>query len=172
VRAELAEVRDLVRHAAGLPQVLAAIGARIASRPAWRITDVLRRLGRPEPGSPVFPPECVAMEAPYESALARLSPAQARTFRLLSVPDGPDISVNAASAVLDLPAGDTAALLDSLVDVHLLESGGPDRYYYHEPLRMFARGRALTDDGPEASQAALTRLVRFYSAEERRLQRS
>jgi hypothetical protein len=51
--------------------------------------------------------------------------------------------------------------------VHLLEPGGLDRYFYHEPLRVFARGRAHLDDGPEASQEALTRLVRFYSVEDR-----
>jgi hypothetical protein len=51
--------------------------------------------------------------------------------------------------------------------MHLLEPGGLDRYYYHEPLRMFARSRAFVDDGPEASQAALTRLVRFHSEEVR-----
>jgi hypothetical protein len=79
--------------------------------------------------------------------------------------DGPDISLAAAAAVLDLPATETALLLESLVDVHLLELGGVDRYYYHAPVQHFARGRAYVDDGPEASQAALTRLVRFYAAE-------
>lgn len=79
--------------------------------------------------------------------------------------DGPDISLAAASAVLDLPPGDTAALLESLVDVHLLESGDLDRYFYHEPLRLFARDRAYADDGPEATQAALTGLARFRGAE-------
>jgi DNA-binding IclR family transcriptional regulator len=101
--------------------------------------------------------------------MAQLSPAQARAFRLLAVPDGPDISVAAASAVLDLSPADTAGLLESLVDAHLLEPGGVDRYSYQEPLRMFARGHAHADDGPEATQAALTRLVRFYSAEGRPL---
>jgi DNA-binding SARP family transcriptional activator len=169
VRPELTDVRELVRRTAGLPQVLHAVGARIASRPGWSIAEAKQRLRRPDPGSPVLPPECGAIERPYESAMAQLSPAQARAFRMLSIADGPDISVVAASAVLDLPLGDTATLLESLVDVHLLEPGGLDRYYYHEPLRMFARSRAFADDGPEASQAALTRLVLLYSAEERRL---
>jgi DNA-binding SARP family transcriptional activator len=157
VRPERADVRELVRRTAGLPQVLRAIGARIASRPGWSIAEANRRLARPDPGSPVLPPECGAIERPYASAMERLSPAQARAFRLLAMADGPDISLPAASAVLDLPPGDTAALLESLVDVHLLEPGGLDRYFYQEPLRIFARSRAFADDGPEASQAALMR---------------
>lgn len=67
--------------------------------------------------------------------------------------------------MVDLPVADTALLLESLVDVHLLELGGVDRYYFHEPVRHFARGRAYVEDGAEACQAALTRLVRFYSVE-------
>jgi DNA-binding SARP family transcriptional activator len=161
VRPEMADVRELVRRTAGLPQVLRAIGARIASRPGWSIAEARQRLGPPAPGSPVLPPECGAIERPYASVMEQLSPAQARAFRLLSVADGPDVSLAAASAVLDLSLSDTAAVLESLVDVHLLELGGPDRYFYHEPLWRFARSRAFADDGPEASQAALTRIIRF-----------
>jgi hypothetical protein len=38
------------------------------------------------------------------------------------------------------------------VDVHLLEPGGPDRYFYQEPLLAFARSRA-----PAAAQPSGTR---------------
>jgi hypothetical protein len=65
--------------------------------------------------------------------------------------------------VLDLPVVETALLLESLVDVHLLELGGVDRYSYHALVRHFARGRAYAEDGAKACQAALTRLVRFCS---------
>ncbi|MEZ0071270.1 BTAD domain-containing putative transcriptional regulator [Planotetraspora sp. GP83] len=168
VRPELADIREIVRNTAGLPQVLQVVGARIAARPGWSIAEARQRLSRPDPGSPVLPPDCAAIDRPYTSAMEQLSPTQARAFRLLSLADGPDISLTAASALLDLPPGDTSALLESLVDMHLLEPGGLDRYYYQEPLRSFARSRAFADDGPEASQAALTRLARFYSAEEAR----
>jgi DNA-binding SARP family transcriptional activator len=164
VRAEPEVARDLVTHTAGLPQVLAALGSRIASRPEWTLAAARDRIGRLGPEAPVQRPECGAIERPFVSALEDLIPAQARAFRLLAVPDGDGFGLAAAAAVLDLPAGETATLLESLVDVHLLELGGVDRYYYHEPVRHFARGRAYTDDGPEASQSALTRLVRFYSA--------
>jgi DNA-binding SARP family transcriptional activator len=163
VRREPDHARELVLTSAGLPQVLAAVGARVASRPEWTLAAARDRLGHLPPEAPVQRPECGAIQGPYESALADLSPAQARAFRLLGVADGPDISLAAAAAVLDRPAGETAALLESLVDVHLLELSGVDRYYFHEPVRVFARGRADLDDGPAAVQAALTRLLRFYS---------
>jgi DNA-binding SARP family transcriptional activator len=131
----------LVARMAGLPQVLQAVGARLASRPSWTMAEALDRLGRPAPGSPVTPPECGAIEKPYESALAELSPAQARAFHLLSAT--PEISVPAASSTLGLPLGDTALLLESLVDAHLLDPSGTDRYRYQEPLRMFARGQVM-----------------------------
>ncbi|HYQ63619.1 AfsR/SARP family transcriptional regulator [Actinophytocola sp.] len=163
VRREPDRARELVVTLAGLPQVLAAVGARVASRPEWTLAAARDRLGHLPPEAPVQRPECGAIQGPYESALADLSPAQARAFRLLGVADGPDISLAAAAAVLDRPVGETAALLESLVDVHLLELSDVDRYYFHGPVRAFARGRAELDDGPAAVRAALTRLVRFYS---------
>lgn len=163
VRREPEQARDLAVSLAGLPQVVAAVGARIGSRPEWTIAAARDRLGHLGPDAPVQRPECGAIQGPYESLLADLTPAQARAFRLLAVADGPDISLPAAAAVLDLPVGQTGSLLESLVDVHLLELSGVDRYSYLEPLRIFARGRAEAQDGPAATQAALTRLVRFYS---------
>jgi DNA-binding SARP family transcriptional activator len=163
VRREPGHARELAVGSAGLPQVIAAVGARIASRPEWTLAAARDRLGHLGPDSPVQRPECDSIQGPYESVLRDLSPAQARAFRLLAVADGPDIALPAAAAVLGLPAGQTAALLESLVDVHLLELAGVDRYAFLEPVRVFARGRADLDDGPAATQAALTRLVRFYS---------
>ncbi|MFL6122817.1 BTAD domain-containing putative transcriptional regulator [Actinophytocola sp.] len=163
VRREPEVARELATGSAGLPQVLAAVGARIASRPEWTLAAARDRLGHLPPSAPVQRPECGAIQGPYESALAELSPAQARAFRLLAVADGPDIALPAAAAVLDLPVPATAALLESLVDVHLVELTGVDRYAFLGPVRSFARGRAHLDDGPQAVQAALTRLVRFYS---------
>ncbi len=165
VRREPDVARELVDRTAGLPQVLAAVGGRIASRPEWTLAAARDRIGRLGPEAPVQRPECGAIEGPYLSALADLSPAQARAFRLLAVADGPAVSLAAAAAVLDLPPAQTATLVESLVDVHLLESDGVDRYSFHEPVRHFARGQAHVDDGTAAVQAALTRLVRFYSAE-------
>jgi hypothetical protein len=47
---------------------------------------------------------------------------------------------------------------------HLIEPGTADRYHYLNPVRVFARGRALLDDGQAECHAALARLTRFYVA--------
>ncbi|HEV7626533.1 MAG TPA: BTAD domain-containing putative transcriptional regulator, partial [Streptomyces sp.] len=141
-----AATEELIHRTAGLPQVLHAVGARVSSRPDWTMTQALQRLGRPAPGSPVTPPECWAIEKPYESTLAQLSPAQSRAFRVLSHLETPLVPLPAAATALNLSLADTAALLESLVDAHLLEPAGPDTYRYQEPLRAFARSRAGQDD--------------------------
>ncbi|NBH10901.1 AfsR/SARP family transcriptional regulator [Amycolatopsis sp. SID8362] len=129
----------LAERTAGFPQVIQAVGARLSARPAWTLAEALTRLGRPAPGAPVTPPECWAIEKPYESALAQLTPAQSRAFSLLASPT--PLSVATAATTLDLPLPDAAVLLESLVDAHLLQPSGTDRYRYEEPLLMFALGR-------------------------------
>lgn len=65
----------------------------------------------------------------------------------------------AAVAVLDLEAWEAEDLCESLADAGLLEAPGPDRYRYHDLLRLYARGLPERDRG-----AALHRLVDFYLA--------
>lgn len=165
LRPEPDAVRTLLGNAGGVPHVIQAAGERIASRPGWTMTDALRRLGHPDPGSPVLPPECAVIEGPYESALAQLAPEQARALRLLSLPDVAELPVAEAAAVLDLPVRDALQLVESLVDVHLLVAAGPDAYTFYPPLRAFARRRAHSDDGTEVTEAALARLDRMRRAE-------
>jgi DNA-binding SARP family transcriptional activator len=162
VRAEPDTVAQLLRSTAGLPQVLRAVGVRIAARPGWTFAAAGKRISKPDPRA-TQPAECGEIERPYESALLDLTPAQARTFRLVSLADSPDITAAAAAALLDLPVGETETLLESLVDMHLVEPSGLDRYRYHHPVRAFARAHASMDEGEAECQAALARLVRFYA---------
>ncbi|MGH3880866.1 MAG: BTAD domain-containing putative transcriptional regulator, partial [Actinophytocola sp.] len=157
IHAEPAQARRFLRPASGLPQVVRAIGTRLASRPDWTLATAAARIGPPRPDEELRQPECGAIEAPYESALRELTSAQARAFRLLAVPDGPDISLRTAAAVLELSEADAVHLLESLADAHLVEPGAGDRFRYLDPVRTFAHGRALVEDGAAACEAALAR---------------
>lgn len=162
--AEPAAARCLADLTAGLPDVLHALAQRLSSQPFWSLATSLERLtGRDHATDPV-PAECAAIARSYHRALSELRPEQARALRLLSLPEGPEISLGAAAALLGLPVRDAETLLESLADVHLIESDAVDRYRFLFPIRAFARSRALRDESPAARDAALARVTAFYAA--------
>jgi DNA-binding SARP family transcriptional activator len=165
VEAEPTAARLLVELTSGVPQAIDAVGARLASRPGWTLDTAVKRLRAPRyPLEPRYE-ECRVIQAPYDAAVRSLSSAQARALRLLAVPSGPDISLAAAAALLDLSPDETDYLLESLADLHLIEpTRGRGHYTFLNPVQQFARARALLEEGQAECQTALARLARFYVA--------
>ncbi|MFJ8545423.1 AfsR/SARP family transcriptional regulator [Streptomyces sp. NPDC093586] len=156
---------DVVAACGFLPLAIRIAASRLAARRTWtvsvlaaKLADERRRLDELQAGD-------LAVKATFELGYGQLEPAQARAFRLLGLADGPDISLAAAAAVLDLPAEDTEDLLESLVDTSLLESAAPGRYRFHDLVRLYARACAERDEHPPSERgAALSRLLDFYLA--------
>ncbi|WP_438487454.1 AfsR/SARP family transcriptional regulator [Streptomyces sp. S186] len=146
-----------------LPLAIRIAASRLAARRTWtvstlasKLADERRRLDELRAGD-------LAVKATFELGYKQLEPAQARAFRLLGLADGPDISLTAAAALLDLDAEATEELLESLVDTSLLESAAPGRYRYHDLVRLYARACAERDEHPPSERdAALSRLLDFY----------
>ncbi|MEU4652619.1 BTAD domain-containing putative transcriptional regulator [Streptomyces sp. NPDC023723] len=165
VAAEREAALDVVAACGFLPLAIRIAAARLAARRTWtvsvlaaKLADERRRLDELQTGD-------LAVAATFELGYGQLEPAQARAFRLLGLADGPDISLAAAAAVLDLPAEDAEDLLESLVDTSLLESAAPGRYRYHDLVRLYARACAERDESPPGERAAaLARLLDFYLA--------
>ncbi|OIJ69906.1 AfsR/SARP family transcriptional regulator [Streptomyces mangrovisoli] len=163
VRAERTAALDVVAACGFLPLAIRIAASRLAARRTWtvsvlaaKLADERRRLDELQAGD-------LAVKATFELGYGQLEPAQARAFRLLGLADGPDISLAAAAALLDLPADDTEELLEALVDTSLVESAAPGRYRYHDLVRLYARSCAERDeDPPSGQQAALSRLLDFY----------
>jgi tetratricopeptide (TPR) repeat protein len=53
--------------------------------------------------------------------------------------------------------------LDSLVGAHLLEQLQPDRYQFHDLLRLYALDQARTEESPAAYQQAVRRILVWYA---------
>jgi DNA-binding SARP family transcriptional activator len=164
VRSERQSALDVVAACGFLPLAIRISAARLAARRTWtvsvladKLADHRRRLDELRAGD-------LAVKATFALGYGHLSPAQARAFRLLSLPEGPDISLDAAAAVLDLDRYTTEDLLEALVDISLIESAAPARYRYHDLLRLYARECAESDESPDARCAALSRLLDFYLA--------
>ncbi|MEZ3177274.1 tetratricopeptide repeat protein [Streptomyces pimonensis] len=165
VGAERKAALDVVAACGFLPLAIRIAASRLAARRTWtvsvlaaKLADERRRLDELQAGD-------LAVKATFELGYGQLEPAQARAFRLLGLADGPDISLAAAAAVLDLPTEDTEDLLESLVDTSLLESAAPGRYRFHDLVRLYARACAERDEQPPSERdAALSRLLDFYLA--------
>ncbi|MFD9614628.1 BTAD domain-containing putative transcriptional regulator [Streptomyces sp. NPDC059083] len=163
VRSEREAALDVVAACGFLPLAIRIAASRLAARRTWtvsvlaaKLADERRRLDELQAGD-------LAVKATFELGYGQLEPAQARAFRLLGLADGPDISLAAAAAVLDLPLWDAEDLLEALVDTSLLESAAPGRYRYHDLVRLYARACADRDEQPPSEkEAALSRLLDFY----------
>jgi DNA-binding SARP family transcriptional activator len=169
VAAEPAATDAVLAACVGLPLAIRIAGARLATRGAWsvrtladRLSDERRRLDELQAGN-------LAVRASFEVSFASLArqatvdgPGPAGAFRLLGLWTGPWIRLPAASALLGEPETATAAALDALVDVHLLESPRPDRYRFHDLLRVYAADRARTQEPEERRSGAVIRLLAWY----------
>jgi DNA-binding SARP family transcriptional activator len=165
VASEREAALDVVAACGFLPLAIRIAASRLAARRTWtvsvlaaKLADERRRLDELQAGD-------LAVKATFELGYGQLEPAQARAFRLLGLADGPDISLAAAAAALNLPPDDTEDLLESLVDTSLVESAAPGRYRYHDLVRLYARACAERDELPsEEREAAMSRLLDFYLA--------
>ncbi|MFE0456719.1 BTAD domain-containing putative transcriptional regulator [Streptomyces sp. NPDC058914] len=165
VSSERQAALDVVAACGFLPLAIRIAASRLAARRTWtvsvlaaKLADERRRLDELQAGD-------LAVKATFELGYGALEPAQARAFRLLGLADGPDISLAAAAALLNLGADETEDLLESLVDTSLLESAAPGRYRFHDLVRLYARACAERDEWPPSErEAAMSRLLDFYLA--------
>ncbi|MFJ9638411.1 AfsR/SARP family transcriptional regulator [Streptomyces sp. NPDC101178] len=165
VGAEREAALDVVAACGFLPLAIRIAASRLAARRTWtvsvlaaKLADERRRLDELQAGD-------LAVKATFELGYGQLEPAQARAFRLLGLADGPDISLAAAAALLNLEPHTAEDLLEALVDTSLLESAAPGRYRYHDLVRLYARACAERDEQPPVErETALSRLLDFYLA--------
>jgi DNA-binding SARP family transcriptional activator len=152
---------------AGLPLAIRICAARLAARRQWkvatlanRLRDEHRRLDELQIGDMEVR---ASFQVSYDSLRAgRHKVDPARVFRLLGLWQGRTISLPAASALAGEREGDVAAALETLVDANLLESPAPDRYRFHDLLRVFATERAEAEKTEAVRDEAVTRLLRWY----------
>jgi NB-ARC domain-containing protein len=156
VAAEHAAALDLVAACGFLPLAVRGAGAWLAARPSLRIDTLARRLahGRIE--------ELPAAVACFRLGYDMLGTDEARAFRLLALADGPGFSTGAAGAALGVRRQHADDLLETLADLSLLECSAPDRYRFHDLLRLFALNR--TGAGGERVRALRGLLDHYLTA--------
>jgi DNA-binding SARP family transcriptional activator len=171
VAAEPAAAEEVVRLCGRLPLAVRIAGARLADRPTWPVRELADRLADASRRLEELTTEGLAVRAAFDVSLQALQRsrdgtdrAAAVAFGLLSLPDGSDLGVAAAARILDQREQTIQALLERLVDAHLLQTPRPGRYQFHDLVRLHARQHATHQQPEQAQRDALTRLFGFYTA--------
>lgn len=163
VAAEPGLAEEIVVACGLLPLAIRIVASRLTADPALTLRALSeglrdeRRLTELDDGNRT-------VEATFALSYNRLGPDLARAFRLMALPDAPDISLPCAAALLGRSEADADELLEALVDLNLLHSPQFERYGFHDLVRDYARDRLAAEEPAEEHTAAANRLVDFCLA--------
>jgi DNA-binding SARP family transcriptional activator len=168
ITADPAAAQRVARCCGCLPLALRIAGARLAARPRWPVRALASRVGDAQHRLDELQIAELGVRSTFQVGYEMLRDstdpgdrAAARAFPLLGLPEGADLSLPAATALLDVPEPEAEQALERLVDAQLVESPGPNRYRLHDLLRLFARELAARLERGAAA-AALTRVLSWY----------
>ncbi len=106
--------------------------------------------------------ESTAVRAVFSWSYRLLPPGVARVFRLLGLHVGHDIGIPATAALAAISPQQARRMLDVLAGASLMEESGPDRYRFHDLIRLYAAECARAQETCDSTEAAIRRLLLWY----------
>ncbi|GAB2653761.1 hypothetical protein GCM10009743_32770 [Kribbella swartbergensis] len=154
---------EVVHRCGHLPLAIRIAGMRLPSRRpvselAARLADESTRLGELTDGETGVRAS-IALSI-HDLTVVPEDRAVAAAFPVLALLEPGDFPLRAAAAALELPIDETEAVLDRLVDVHLLEAPALHRYRLHDLVRAVGREGASAAD----ERAVWERVLDCYRA--------
>ncbi|HEX4704059.1 MAG TPA: BTAD domain-containing putative transcriptional regulator [Pseudonocardiaceae bacterium] len=169
VAAEPHGVVELVTLCGGLPLALRIAGARLASRPHWRVDGLVLRLRDEARRLDELAHHGLALRSNIGLTYRILSARAQRLFRLFSLVQAPDFPGWIAAALLDTSTVEADDVLESLVDAQLLDivqypGARLLRYRFHDLIRCYATEMLLEVETEDERSAALSRVLGAWLA--------
>jgi DNA-binding SARP family transcriptional activator len=155
-------VAEVVDACGRLPLALRITAAKLVDRPQWTVRSMADKLARERGRLSELRVGSLEVEATFHLGYGQLDAPSARTFRLMSLADGPGLSLPAAAALVGEPAPSAEPVVERLVDLNMVASPAPEHYAYHDLLRLFARQRAAQTDSKQDRIDAMVRLGDHY----------
>jgi DNA-binding SARP family transcriptional activator/tetratricopeptide (TPR) repeat protein len=163
LEAEPKAADELVAYCGGLPLALRIAGARLASRPHWRIAELARRLKNEVRRLDEFSHHGLELRSSIGLSYRSLPDQAKRLFRLLAMVQSADFPAWAAAALLDIDLIDAEETLERLVDVQMLDMLRCPvrgiRYRFHDLIRVYAQERLTATETETEQREALGRLL-------------
>ncbi|WP_203830421.1 ATP-binding protein [Actinoplanes palleronii] len=148
-----AEVEAVARYCGHLPLALRIAGTRLATRPAWTVEHLVTRLADADRRLANLSTGDIGVATAFALSHAQLGKPARELFRRLAHVPGVDFAATLASVLTGAHLDDAPDGLDELVDLGLLQPSGPDRYRFHDLIRLFA-GERLRNEEPPGTRAA------------------
>jgi DNA-binding SARP family transcriptional activator len=158
VAAEPAAAREIVRFCSFLPLAIRVAGARLGARPHWSLSRLAADLTDEDTRLDALRLADLEVRASIARSYETLDVTARRAFRMLGLLSVRDFAPWVTAALLDIPQTRAEDLMDTLVDLHLLDVAGRDaagrvRYRFDDLLRTYAREVATAHE-PEAGRLA------------------
>ena len=150
----------LAEACARLPLALRIASSRLATRQAWTINDLTRRLRDENHRLTELSTRESSVLNSFQLSYDDLSAPAQRAFRLCSLHPGDDFGADGTGVLLAVPPAEADRLLEELLEANMLLQYTPDRYRFHDLLGLY--GRRLLRDDVEA-ETARSRLYSWYA---------
>jgi DNA-binding SARP family transcriptional activator/tetratricopeptide (TPR) repeat protein len=145
VAAEPAAAAAVVALCGHLPLAIRIAATRLAHRPQWTVSALAGRLREERGRLAELTLADRGVSSAFALSYAQLEPGERRMFRLLGLHPGPDFDAWSAAALAGTSPAQAEAVLEALVDAHLLRPFRAGRYAFHDLLRDYARDLAPRD---------------------------
>jgi DNA-binding SARP family transcriptional activator len=162
VAAERDAVRQLALLCGRIPLALRIAAANLRCRPWDGIGNQVERLraGDRLAALAITGDEHAAVRNTFDLSYDRLAEESRRTFRMVGLVPGTDVTAPAMAALRGTTVAQAAAQLEILAGAHLLHEHAPGRYTCHDLLRLYAAERAAADEVDR--EPAVARLGGWY----------
>jgi DNA-binding SARP family transcriptional activator/Tfp pilus assembly protein PilF len=155
-------VEQVVELCGRLPLAIRLVGARLRGRTAWSIAFLLDRLGDEHRRLAEMEAGERSVAGALDLSYQHLTPDQQHLIRRLGLHPGLDFDPYAAATLADITPQEAEAILDELLEAHVLQQDRPERYRFHDLVRTHVATRVATDEpGPDRDQA-VRRLLDWY----------
>lgn len=159
VDSDIGAARRIVELCGGLPLGVRVAAERVASG-RWPLAAIAEELAGPSRLEVLSVNAGDLLRSVFSWSLRGLDEEVTRLFELASLHPGEEFGLGAAAALANRDPQVTAAMLDVLSDVHLLEEVTAGRYRFHDLVRSYAEERARTGHG---CQVAVRRVLDWYA---------
>lgn len=157
-----ADACRIVELCGRLPLAMRMAGARLRSRPHWRLARLAALLEDEHSRLDALRSDECEVRTSVALSYESLDEPAARLFRLLGLLETGTFAGSVAGPLLGADEHYAEELMENLVEARLIdvvrvESSGTAHYRIHDLLRLYARERATAEDHPEVLAEALRR---------------